>query len=240
MTDRAAVVTGASRGIGLAIARMLAEEGYALTISSRGGQRLSEVADSLASEGYDVQSVAANALRENELATLAACHLDRYGRIDVLINNAGVGLSGAIENLDTARLDEAFTINVRAAALLTRECAPALKQAGGEHGQALIVNTASISGKSAQPYLSVYGATKYALVGFTEAMNRELGPHGVKACALCPSYVDTDLTAPFRDAISPDTMIRPSDIAEAVRYLTRTSPACVVPEIQFLRPGGVR
>jgi NAD(P)-dependent dehydrogenase (short-subunit alcohol dehydrogenase family) len=150
-----------------------------------------------------------------------------------------VGLYGSIETLDTARLDKVLAINVRSAVLLTRECASALKQAGAEHGQALLVNTASISGKSAQPYLSVYGATKYGLVGFTEAMNRELGPHGVKACALCPSYVDTDLTEPFRETISPETMIQPSDIAEAVRYLTRTSPACVVPEMQFLRPGGV-
>jgi NAD(P)-dependent dehydrogenase (short-subunit alcohol dehydrogenase family) len=218
---------------------VLAEEGYALSISGRDERRLSEVADSLASEGYDVHPVAANVSVENDLTTLAARHLDRYGRIDALINNAGVGLSGAIENLDTARLDEVLAINIRSAVLLTRECTPALKQAGAEHCQALIVNTASISGKSAQPYLSVYGATKYALVGFTEAINRELGPHGVKACALCPSYVDTDLTAPFRNAISPETMIRPSDIAEAVRYLTRTSPACVIPEIQFLRPGGV-
>jgi NAD(P)-dependent dehydrogenase (short-subunit alcohol dehydrogenase family) len=239
MSDRAALVTGASRGIGLAIARVLAEEGYALTISGRDERRLSDVADSLASEGYDVQPIAADVARETDLTTLAASHLDRYGRIDVLVNNAGVGLYGSIETLDTARLDKVLAINVRSAVLLTRECASALKQAGAEHGQALLVNTASISGKSAQPYLSVYGATKYGLVGFTEAMNRELGPHGVKACALCPSYVDTDLTEPFRETISPETMIQPSDIAEAVRYLTRTSPACVVPEMQFLRPGGV-
>lgn len=238
MTNRAALVTGASRGIGLAIAQVLAEEGYVLTISGRDGQRLSEAADSLTARGHDVHAVVADVSNEDDLTALAARHLDRYGRIDVLVNNAGVGLSGSIENLDTTRLDEIFAINVRSAVLLTRECTPALKQTGTEHGQALIVNTASISGKSAQPYLSVYGATKYAVVGFTEAINRELGPHGVKACALCPSYVDTDLTAPFRKSISPETMIRPSDIAEAVRYLTRTSSACVIPEIQFLRPGG--
>jgi NAD(P)-dependent dehydrogenase (short-subunit alcohol dehydrogenase family) len=233
------LVTGASRGIGFAIAGVLAEEGYAVTISSRDETRLARAVGTMRAAGYDVADVVADVASEQQLKSLAGRHRERFGRLDVLVNNAGIGLLGPIEDVDTAKLDRLFAVNVRAAVVLTRACVPMLKEAGSEHRNALIVNNASMSGKAAQANMSVYGATKYALVGFTEAMNRELGQHGVKSCALCPSYVDTDLTAGFREHIDPTTMIQPSDIAEAVRFLLRTSPACVVPELKFLRPGEV-
>jgi NAD(P)-dependent dehydrogenase (short-subunit alcohol dehydrogenase family) len=236
---RAALITGASRGIGLAIAGVLAEERYALTMTGRDPDRLSSAADTLRANGHDILDIAADVASEADLRSLAARHLERFGRLDVLVNNAGIGLGGPIADLKTSRLDQILAINLRSTVLLTSECASSLKAAGAEHGNALVVNTSSISGKAAQAFMAAYGATKYGLVGFTQAMNRELGPHGVKFCALCPSYVDTDLTAPFREQIKPTDMIQTSDIAEAVRYLLRTSPACVVPEIQFLRPGEV-
>jgi short-subunit dehydrogenase len=112
-----------------------------------------------------------------------------------------------------------------------------LKAAAEEHHNALVVNTSSISGKHGEPWLSVYSATKHAVVGWTEAMNNELGPDGIKSTALCPAFVDTPMTDFVKENVPAEEMIQPQDIAEAVRYLLKVSPACVVPEMMFIRPG---
>jgi short-subunit dehydrogenase len=112
-----------------------------------------------------------------------------------------------------------------------------LKEAGAEHGKALIANTASIAGKFGQGWLAAYSATKFGVVGLSQAMHRELSNDGIQATALCPGFVDTNMTEWVRGEVSQDDMIQPEDIAEAIRYLLRTSPACIVPEIQFIRPG---
>jgi len=101
----------------------------------------------------------------------------------------------------------------------------------------LVVNTYSISGKHGEAWLSVYSATKHGVVGWTEAMNKELGKEGIKSTALCPAFVDTPMTDFAKEHVPADEMIRPEDIAEAVRYLLKVSPACVVPEMMFVRPG---
>jgi NAD(P)-dependent dehydrogenase (short-subunit alcohol dehydrogenase family) len=128
-------------------------------------------------------------------------------------------------------------VNLRAVYLMTRECIPMLKEAGGEHGKALIVNTASIAGKFGQGWLAAYSATKFGVVGLTQAMHRELSNEGIAATALCPGFVDTNMTEWVRGEVEQEKMIQPSDIAGAVRYLLNTSPYCIVPEIQFIRPG---
>jgi NAD(P)-dependent dehydrogenase (short-subunit alcohol dehydrogenase family) len=100
-----------------------------------------------------------------------------------------------------------------------------------------VVNTASIAGKTGQGWLSIYSATKHGVVGFSNSMNKELGAAGVKSCALCPGFVDTPMTEFVKQEVAPEEMIRPQDIAEVVRGLLRLSPACVVPEVIFQRPG---
>ena len=100
-----------------------------------------------------------------------------------------------------------------------------------------MVNTSSISGKSGEPWLSVYSATKAAVVGFTQAMHKELGGDGIKSTALCPAFVDTPMTDFVKEQISAEDMIQVSDVAEIVRVLLKMSPGCIVPEVQFLRPG---
>ena len=100
-----------------------------------------------------------------------------------------------------------------------------------------MVNTSSISGKRGERWLSVYSATKHGVVGWTEAMNKELGSQGIKSTALCPAFVDTPMTDFVKEQVPAEEMIRPQDIAEAVRYLLKISPACVVPEMMFVRPG---
>jgi NAD(P)-dependent dehydrogenase (short-subunit alcohol dehydrogenase family) len=237
MAERAAIVTGASSGIGLAIARVLGEEGYGITMAARRAEKLERAVAGLAAEGFDVHGVPAALSEESEIQKVVASHRERYARLDVLVNNAGVGIGAPVGEILTKHLDMQIAVNLRSIVLFYRECLPLLQAAGAEHSGALVVNTSSISGKRAEAWLSVYSATKHGVVGWTEAMNKELGSQGIKSTALCPAFVDTPMTDFVKGQIKAEEMIRPEDIAEAVRYLLRTSPACVVPEMMFMRPG---
>lgn len=237
MAERAAIVTGASSGIGLAIARMLGEEGYVMTLAARRPEKLEAAAKELEGAGYDLQAVAANVADETEIKRVVDAHRERYGRLDVLVNNAGVGIGAPAGEIETKRLDMQLDINLRSVILFYRETLAMLKQAAAEHKNAVVVNTSSISGKRGEAWLSVYSATKHGVVGWTEAMNKELGAEGIKSTALCPAFVDTPMTDFVKGHVPADEMIRPQDIAEAVRYLLKVSPACVIPEMMFVRPG---
>jgi NAD(P)-dependent dehydrogenase (short-subunit alcohol dehydrogenase family) len=237
MAQRAAIVTGASSGIGLAITQMLAEEGYGVTMAARRAEKLDGAVQGLAAEGFDVHGVPAALSEESEIQKVVAAHRERYSRLDVLVNNAGVGIGAALGEIQTKYLDMQFAVNLRSIVLFYRECLSMLQEAAAEHSNAVVVNTSSISGKRGEAWLSVYSATKHGVVGWTEAMNKELGSQGIKSTALCPAFVDTPMTDFAKGDVKAQDMIRPQDIAEAVRYLLRTSPACVVPEIMFVRPG---
>jgi NAD(P)-dependent dehydrogenase (short-subunit alcohol dehydrogenase family) len=237
MTKRAALITGASGGIGLAIAAVLAEEGYGLTLSARRPEKLEDAVGHLREAGHEVQTLAANVTDEDELKSIFAAHEERYGRLDVLVNNAGVGIGAPLAEIQTKFLDMQLAVNLRSMILGTREGLPLLRRAGAEHRKALIVNTASIAGKSGQPWLSIYGATKAAMVNFSVATEREVGAEGIACTALAPAFVDTDMTDFAKEAVPAEAMIRPADIGEAVRYLLAVSPNCHIPEIVFTRPG---
>ena len=237
MPNRAAIVTGASRGIGLAIAEALAEEGFGLTITARKPDTLERTAHDLRGKGYEVEHLAANMNDEEAIHEVVRLHRERFGRLDVLVNNAGVGIGAAATEHQTKYVDLQLDVNLRAIVLFYRECTELLKAAGAEHKSALVVNLASIAGKSPQPWLSVYSATKAAVIAYTQAMNKELNGDGIKSVAFCPGFVDTDMTDFVKGQVAPEEMLRTTDIAEAVRFLLRVSPACVVPEIVFQRPG---
>ncbi|HYI98798.1 MAG TPA: SDR family oxidoreductase [Thermoleophilaceae bacterium] len=239
MPERAALITGASSGIGLAIARVLGQDGYGITVSARRPEKLDEAAKELEADGLEIQSVPANMAKDEDIENLIAKHKERFGRLDVLVNNAGVGIGGQIEGYETKKLDMQLDVNLRSVYLTTRDCIPMLKDAGKEHGKALIVNTASIAGKAGQPWLAAYSATKAGVVGLSQAMHGELGNDGVQVTAFCPGFVATPMTDWVEGEVPKEEMIQPEDIAEAVRFLLRTSANCVVPEIQFIRPGDV-
>ena len=236
MPDRAAIVTGASRGIGLALAETLAEEGYGLTVTARKPETLHAVAERLRDRGHDVEPIAANLADPDAIAAVVARHRERFGRLDVLVNNAGVGIGAPATDHQLNHIDLQFDVNIRAVVLFYREAIELLKAAGAEHGQALVVNLASLAGKSPQPWLSVYSATKAAVIAYTNAMNKELNAEGVKSVALCPGFVDTDMSDFVKASIPAEEMLKTSDVAEAVRFLLRVSSNCVIPEIVFQRP----
>jgi short-subunit dehydrogenase len=237
LPDRAAIVTGASRGIGRAIADVLGGEGFALTLSARQPQPLEETARELRDKGFEVECLAADVADDDAIRRLVARHRERFGRLDVLVNNAGVGIGAAAAEHQTEHIDQQLDVNVRAIIITYRESLELLRAAGAEHGNALVVNMASLSGKSPQPWLSVYAATKAAVIAYTHAMNRELYADGIKSVAFCPGFVDTDMTDFIKESVPPEEMLRTEDIVEALRFLLRVSPACVVPEIIFQRPG---
>ncbi len=236
MAERAALITGGSSGIGLAIARALGEDGYGLTIAARRPEKLEAAADELRGAGLEVNSLAANMADEEAVAGIVQSHKETYGRLDVLVNNAGVGIGEAMHELTTKYVDMQLGVNLRAVIIGTRESLPLLREAGAEHRKALIVNTASIAGKSGQPWLSVYSATKAAVIGFSEATQKEVASDGIQVTALCPGFVDTPMTEYVRGQVKQEEMIRPEDIAESVRFLLRTSTGCLVPELVFTRP----
>jgi NAD(P)-dependent dehydrogenase (short-subunit alcohol dehydrogenase family) len=237
LAERAAVVTGASSGIGLAISRALAEDGYAVTMSARRPDKLEAAVASLAEDGLEVSAQPANVADEEELKALFAAHRERYGRLDVLVNNAGVGIGGALHEAETKKVDMQIDVNLRSYVLATREALPLLKEAGAEHGKALIVNTASIAGKGGQGWLAVYSATKAGVIGLSQATQMEVAQDGIQVTALCPAFVDTPMTEWVQGQVKPEEMIKPEDLAETVRLLLRTSRYCLIPEVVFARPG---
>ncbi len=236
MAERAALITGASGEIGLAIARVLGEEGYGLTLSARRPEKLEQAVQPLRDDGFEVLTVPANMTAEEEVVAIFDAHKERYGRLDALVNNAGMGVGAPLEEIQTKFLDMQLGVNLRALILGTREGIPLLKEAGAEHGKALIVNTASLAGKAGPAWLSIYGATKAAVINFSEATAREVSRSGIQCTAFAPGFVDTAMADFIRDQIG-EPLIQPSDIGEAVRFLLRTSPSCHVPEIVFVRPG---
>jgi NAD(P)-dependent dehydrogenase (short-subunit alcohol dehydrogenase family) len=233
MPNRAALVTGASRGIGRAVAETLAGEGFDLTVCARRPEPLEHMADTLREDGHNVEAVAGNLADEDVIREAVGRHRERFGRLDVLVNNAGVGIGAAAGEHQTKLVDLQLDVNLRSIILFYRETADLLRQAG----QALVINMSSMAGKRPHPWLSVYAATKAAVIAYTVAMNAELGGDGVKSVAFCPAWVDTDMTDFIKQQVPANEMLQTSDIAEAVRFLLRVSPACVVPEITFARPG---
>ncbi len=232
--QRTALVTGGSSGIGLAIARLLAEEGHALTLVGRSEEKLEAAARSLPGE---VHTVAADVAREEDSVALMRSHAERFGRLDVLVSSAGIALAGTIEATSADDLDSQLAINVRGPFLVMREALELLRAAGAEHGKALIVNLASVAGKEGQPRSAAYSATKAAVISLTESVQRRTAGEGIQATALCPGLVATPMTEGAR--VPAEQMVAPEDVAEAVRFLLRTSPWCLVPEIVLNRRGAV-
>jgi short-subunit dehydrogenase len=237
MPQRAAIVTGASRGIGLAIAEVLGAEGFGLTLVARKPDTLEAAAARLRERGVEVEHIPANLADEDAIREVLRVHRERFGRLDVLVNNAGMGVGAAADEHETKFVDMQLDVNLKAVILFYKESLGLLRAAGAEHRNALVVNMASMAGKSPQPWLSVYAATKAGVIAYTRAMNKELSEQGIKSVALCPGFVDTDMSEFVRDAIPVEKMLRPEDIAEGVRFLLRLSSNCVIPEIVFERPG---
>jgi NAD(P)-dependent dehydrogenase (short-subunit alcohol dehydrogenase family) len=222
---KAALVTGGSSGIGLAIARALRDDGYALTLVSRRPEKIEAAAEELGA-----LAVAADVSKEEECARLVAEHRERHGRLDVLVNSAGVGIAGNLESHATKHWDLQMGVNLRGLFLVTRECIPLLRESKG-----WIVNLASIAGTGPTPGLATYGASKAAVISLTKSLNAELEDDGIRAVAVCPGFVDTPMAE--WSGIPSGEMILPEDCAEIVRMCLRLSSHARVPQVIVERVG---
>jgi NAD(P)-dependent dehydrogenase (short-subunit alcohol dehydrogenase family) len=220
---KAALVTGGSSGIGLAIARMLRDEGFELTLAARTREKVEGVAQELGA-----LAVTADVAKEDDCRRAVAAHADRHGRLDVLVNSAGLGVAGTIAEMPTRHIDLQLAVNLRGTMIVTAAALPLLREAHG-----LVVNLASIAGTIPSPQLPVYGATKAAVIQFTTTLNRSEEEHGVRATALSPGFVATPMSEFAR--IPQEKMIRPEDCAEVVRTLLRLSPAARIPHVVIER-----
>jgi NAD(P)-dependent dehydrogenase (short-subunit alcohol dehydrogenase family) len=223
--ERAALITGGSSGIGLAIARMLRDEGFALTLASRRPEKVEAAAEELGAAAVAVDVGDAEAC-----ARVVAEHRERHGRLDVLVNSAGIGIGGNIESLPSKHFDLQLGVNLRGLFLVTQAAIPLLRESKG-----WIVNLASIAGTLPTPGLATYGASKAAVIALTRSLNEELDADGVRAVAICPGFVDTPMAE--WSGLEHDEMIRPEDCAEVVRMLLRLSPRARIPQVVIERAG---
>lgn len=227
---KVAIITGASRGIGRAIAVELGGAGCAVALAARGEARLREVADELARQGAECLVLPADLSRDSDIERLVEATLKRWGTIDYLINNAGWGKKAPIVKARVEDWDETFKVNVRAPMILTKLVLPTLIAKNG----GAIVNIGSISAKMGQANVAAYSASKFGVLGFTQSLFEEVREHGIKVCAIHPGYVDTPLI-PRGAKIDRRKMIRPEDIARAVVYVLTSAPTCCPVEIT-IRP----
>jgi NAD(P)-dependent dehydrogenase (short-subunit alcohol dehydrogenase family) len=204
---------------------MLRDEGFELTLVSRRAERVEAAAAELGAVAS-----AANMADEEDCARVVAEHRDRFGRLDVLVNSAGVGIGGRVEDLPAKHLDMQLDVNLRGLFLVTQAAIPLLRESHG-----WIVNLASIAGTLPTPGLATYGATKAAVIALTRSLNEELDADGVRAIALCPGFVDTPMAE--WSGIEPGQMIRPEDCAEVVRMCLRLSPNARIPQVVIERMG---
>jgi NAD(P)-dependent dehydrogenase (short-subunit alcohol dehydrogenase family) len=222
---RSALITGGSSGIGLAIGRMLRDEGFELTLASRTAEKVEAAAAELGAT-----AIAADVSKPEDCERVVREHVERAGGLDLLVNSAGVGIAARVEDAQLKHIDRQLNINLRGIVLVSQAAIPHLRETKG-----WIVNLASIAGTQPVPILPIYAATKAAVISLTHSLNADLDDDGVRAIALCPGFVDTPM-AEFA-GLSGDEMIQPEDCAEVVRMCLRLSPRARVPQVVIERVG---
>jgi NAD(P)-dependent dehydrogenase (short-subunit alcohol dehydrogenase family) len=222
---RVVMVSGANRGIGLAVARRLIARGYRVSLGARDPKTL--VAATAGANADDVACFAYDALDLDQAKAWVAGTAERFGRIDGLVNNAGIAKPPfTIEDEDETVLDRMISVNVKGPLRLIRLAMPYLIASGTGR----VVNVASLSGKRVKNPNVGYAMTKFALIALTHAVRRHGWDHGVRATAICPSFVRTDLTADVA-AVTPPDMIQPEDLAELVETALSLPNNAVVAEM---------
>lgn len=238
MAQRTALVTGGSSGIGYAIAQALGEAGYAVTIAGRREEKLRAAAAELRKICPDINDVVCDAASEESVVALVQSHKDKYGGLDVLVNNAGVGIGAGVGDTQTKYLDLQLDVNLRSTVICTREALPMLRESAKANETAYIINLASIAGRYGQPWLSIYAATKAAVANWSNGIHKELQNEGIRVTALSPAFVDTPMTEFAKQGgVEGEKMIRPEDLSSAVLWLLSLSPNVRIPEIVFERVG---
>lgn len=226
MTSKAALISGGTRGIGLAIARELARMGFDVATFARTAEEVDTFPGKMEELGVRGLAFQGDARDDAFLGIVVGDALATFGRLDVLVNNAGGGKQDPVLKADIADWDFILDVNLRSPMILTKLCLPELVKTPGS----AVINVASMAGKTGIANVSAYCASKFGLVGFTQSLFEEVRDLGVKVCVLCPGYVDTKLI-PSRKSLRRGELIRPEDVAKAARYVLECSPSACPGEI---------
>ena len=230
LTGSVAVVTGGSRGIGYGIAAALATLGADVVITGKNAERLAAAALELSAHGPTCEGVACDVTRLSEVDTLAKHVRAKHGRLDVLVNNAGIGgPASPLQELAPEKWDDIFDTNVRGVFYMVRAFVPLMIARGSGH----IINISSLAGKNPLPRGAAYSASKWALNGLSYSLAEELRAHNIRVSVVCPGSVDTEFSP--HTGKSPDRMLRPEDVGHVVAMLVTQRPQSFVSEV-LLRP----
>jgi len=229
LSGQVALVTGSSRGIGLAIARRLGRLGAAVSLCARHPEPLEAARQSLAGEAVKAVAIVADVTRPDDVAALVQATRRELGEIDILVNNAGIGWFGPLHEATEADWDGVLDTNLKAPFLLMREVAPGMIRRRTGH----IIQIASLAGKNAFAGGGVYCASKWGLLGMTYSAAEDLRRFGIRASVVCPGSVLTEFSP--HTGKDPEKMLRPEDVAHAVEMLLLQRPQSFISEV-LLRP----
>jgi 3-oxoacyl-[acyl-carrier protein] reductase len=219
LTGKIAIVTGAGRGIGRAIAVALSRAGARVVLAARSEAELRGVAEEIRGGDGDALVLPTDVTRDDDMESLVKRTQKEWGSIDILVNNAGWGKTGPVVNSKIEDWDATLKVNLRAPMVLSRLVLPAmLEKKGGA-----IINIGSISAKAGQANTAAYSASKFGLLGFTQSLFEEVREYGVKVSVILPGFVDTPLI-PQNKRVDRSKMIRPEDIAETVLFVLSSPP----------------
>lgn len=232
LTGKVAIVTGASAGIGWASALALAEEGAQVVITARREGRLKELASKIEALGSKAYSVIGDATDEATAKKAVDVALKSAGRIDILVNNTGMGVYKNLVDTSLAEYDEMMNTNVRSTFLFTRYVTPVMIK----QGSGTILMISSMAGVYGFGGEATYCATKFAQVGFAQALDKELRPHGIKVGVICPGGVKTEFAigrGRTEEGVAKSTMLEATDVASAVLLACTQSAGSRIIEIQM-------
>ncbi|HLB74799.1 MAG TPA: SDR family oxidoreductase [Sedimentisphaerales bacterium] len=231
LIGKVALVTGASRGIGRAISVALGDEGATVVLAARAVEKLEGTAEQVGKAGGQAQIVVTDLTDEDSIKNLVEVVRENYGKLDVLVNNAGVTHSAKLEETATEDWQRCMLVNARAPFILCREALPLLRQAPA----GCIINIASVVGVKGYPLQSAYTSSKHALRGMTISLAEELRGSSVRVHLLCPGGVNTEMVGNVRPDIRKEDLIEPGEIAELVLYLVTHKGNAVVDELHIRR-----
>jgi 3-oxoacyl-[acyl-carrier protein] reductase len=229
LEGKVALITGASRGIGLAVARKLGRMGAKLSLCARHVDKLESVASELKSAGVVVSFSAADVTRPGDIETLVQKTKQDVGAIDILVNNAGIGYFGPFHEATEANWDSVLDTNLKSVFLLSKAVAKGMIDRRTGH----IINIASLAGKNAFAGGAIYCASKWGLLGMTECMAEDLRAYGIRVSAVCPGTVATDFSP--HAGKDPSKMLQSDDIAHVVEMIVTQAPQSFISEV-LLRP----
>jgi 3-oxoacyl-[acyl-carrier protein] reductase len=230
LESKVALVTGAGRGIGKAVALLLARSGCRVILAARSTAQLEDVGETIQQKGGSAAIVTADLSRDEDIDRLAAESQRVYGSVDILINNAGWGKRAPVVRAKVGDLDQTFRVNLRAPMLLAKHLVPAMI----EKRDGAVINVGSVSGKSGEGNGAAYSASKFGLIGFTQSLYEEVREHGIKVSVILPGFVDTPLIPPNKQ-LDRSKMIQAEDVAQSVLYVL-TSPPTSCPVEITIRP----